>query len=32
VSKKLRFSTDIQKQNARQSKDSRVGLLLEWML
>ncbi len=32
VTKKLRFSTDIQKQNARQSKDSRVGLLLEWML
>ena len=28
----LRLSTDIQKQNARQSKDSRVGIVLEWML
>lgn len=27
----LRLSTDIQKQNARQSKDSRVGIVLEWM-
>jgi hypothetical protein len=27
----LRLSTDIQKQNARQHKDSRVGLVLEWM-
>jgi hypothetical protein len=32
VTNKLRFSTDVQKQNARQSKDSRIGLLLEWML
>lgn len=28
----LRFSTDLQKQNARQHKDSRVGVGLEWML
>jgi len=28
----LRLSTDIQKQNARQSKDSRLGIVLEWML
>ena len=28
----LRLSTDIQKQNARQHKDSRVGIVLEWML
>ncbi len=27
----LRLSTDIQKQNSRQSKDSRVGIVLEWM-
>lgn len=27
----LRFSTDIQKQNSSQSKDSRVGIVLEWM-
>ena len=27
----LRLSTDIQQQNARQSKDSRVGIVLEWM-
>lgn len=27
----LRFSTDIQKQNSRESKDSRVGIVLEWM-
>lgn len=27
----LRLSTDIQKQNARESKDSRVGVVLEWM-
>ena len=27
----LRLSTDIQKQNARQHKDSRVGIVLEWM-
>ena len=27
----LRLSTDIQKQNARQNKDSRVGIVLEWM-
>lgn len=27
----LRLSTDLQKQNARQSKDSRVGIVLEWM-
>ncbi|MBD1831540.1 MULTISPECIES: hypothetical protein [Cyanophyceae] len=27
----FRLSTDIQKQNARQQKDSRVGIVLEWM-
>lgn len=27
----LRLSTDIQKQNARQNKDTRVGIFLEWM-
>lgn len=27
----LRLSTDLQKQNARQRKDSRVGISLEWM-
>lgn len=27
----LRLSTDIQKQNARERKDSRVGIVLEWM-
>ena len=27
----LRLSTDIQKQNARQSKDSQLGIVLEWM-
>jgi hypothetical protein len=27
----LRLSTDIQKQNARQQNDSRVGIVLEWM-
>jgi len=31
VSHNLRLSTDIQKQNARLGKDSRVGLVLEWM-
>lgn len=31
LTKKLRVSTDIQQQNARQSKDSRVGLVFEWM-
>ncbi|OLP18998.1 hypothetical protein BST81_07155 [Leptolyngbya sp. 'hensonii'] len=28
----LRISTDIQQQNSRQRQDSRVGILLEWML
>ncbi|MCX7594592.1 MAG: hypothetical protein N2235_12675 [Fischerella sp.] len=28
----MRFSTDIQLQNSRQKQDSRVGLVLEWML
>jgi hypothetical protein len=32
VTRNLRLSTDIEKQNARQSKDSRVGLVLEWMI
>lgn len=27
----VRLSTDIQQQNARQHKDSRVGIVLEWM-
>lgn len=27
----LRLSTDIQQQNSRESKDSRVGIVLEWM-
>lgn len=27
----LRISTDIQKQNSRESKDSRLGIILEWM-
>lgn len=31
VTRNLRLSTDIQKQNARQQKDSRVGVVLEWM-
>jgi hypothetical protein len=31
VSRNLRLSTDIQKQNSRQRKDSRVGIVLEWM-
>ncbi|WP_196797432.1 hypothetical protein [Gloeocapsa sp. PCC 7428] len=31
ITKSLRVSTDIQKQNSRQSKDSRVGIILEWM-
>ncbi len=31
VTHNLRLSTDIQKQNARLGKDSRVGLVLEWM-
>lgn len=31
ITQNLRLSTDIQKQNSRQSKDSRVGIVLEWM-
>lgn len=31
VSRNLRLSTDIQKQNSRQRQDSRVGIVLEWM-
>lgn len=31
ISRNLRLSTDIQKQNSRQRKDSRVGVVLEWM-
>ncbi len=31
VTQNLRISTDIQKQNAREDKDSRVGVVLEWM-
>lgn len=30
VTKNLRLSTDIQKQNSRAAKDSRVGIVLEW--
>ena len=32
VSPHVRVSTDIQKQNSRQNKDSSVGMILEWML
>jgi hypothetical protein len=31
LTRNLRLSTDIQKQNGRQSKDSRVGIVFEWM-
>ncbi|MGK7875926.1 MAG: hypothetical protein AB4426_22290 [Xenococcaceae cyanobacterium] len=31
VTRNLRLSTDIQKQNSRLDKDSRVGIALEWM-
>lgn len=31
VTSNLRLSTDIQKQNSHLSKDSRVGIVLEWM-
>ncbi len=31
VTRNLRLATDIQKQNSRQSKDSRWGIVLEWM-
>ena len=31
VTRNIRISTDIQKQNARQRKDSRVGIVFEWM-
>lgn len=31
VTANLRLSTDIQKQNSREEKDSRVGIVLEWM-
>lgn len=31
VTQNLRLSTDIQKQNSREEKDSRVGIVLEWM-
>lgn len=31
VTHNLRVSTDIQKQNSREEKDSRVGIVLEWM-
>lgn len=31
VTQQLRLSTDIQQQNARQSKELRIGLNLEWM-
>ena len=31
VTNHLRVSTDIQKQNSREEKDSRIGIVLEWM-
>jgi len=31
VTRNLRLSTDIQRQNSPESKDSRVGIVLEWM-
>lgn len=31
VTRNFRISTDIQKQNARQDKDTRYGILFEWM-
>jgi len=31
ITHNLRLSTDIQKQNSREKKDSRVGIVLEWM-
>lgn len=31
VTANLRLSTDIQRQNSREDKDSRVGIVLEWM-
>jgi hypothetical protein len=31
VTEQLRLSTDLQKQNAPQQKDSRVAIVLEWM-
>ncbi len=31
VTHNLRVSTDIQKQNSKEEKDSRVGIVLEWM-
>ncbi|WP_289500310.1 hypothetical protein [Gloeocapsopsis sp. IPPAS B-1203] len=31
ITPELRVSTDIQKQNSPRSKDSRVGIILEWM-
>lgn len=31
VTRNLRLSTDIQKQNSTEEKDSRVGVVLEWM-
>ncbi|MFB2835614.1 hypothetical protein [Floridanema evergladense] len=32
LTENIRLSTDIQKQNARQRKDNRIGIVLEWML
>ena len=32
ITHRLRLSTDIVKQNARERKDSRLGIVLEWML
>ncbi|MEC4986854.1 MAG: hypothetical protein SAK42_22355, partial [Oscillatoria sp. PMC 1076.18] len=31
VTQNLRVSADIEKQNSREEKDSRVGIVLEWM-
>ncbi|MGL5880380.1 MAG: hypothetical protein ACRC2V_21745 [Xenococcaceae cyanobacterium] len=32
VTRNLRLSTDLQRQNSRQEKDTRLGIVLEWML
>jgi hypothetical protein len=31
ITRNIRLATDIQKQNSREEKDSRVGIVLEWM-
>jgi len=32
ITKQLRLGVEIEKQNARQDKDSRVGILTQWQL